>query len=200
MRLMIIAGGMRYPSGSGRAAAFIRQKAGEQIFFDPIDLLDLGQNPLPLWDEGVWQGEEKWRQILTPLRERMQAADAYVLVSPEYNGMASPALKNLSLFFDERTTGHKPALIVAVTSEAHNGQYPVADLRAFGAKNTKWVYIPDHLIYRNIRQLITEDLQMTDALLEEQTLFGLRELRLYAEAMKDVRNRHSFRPEFKYAP
>jgi len=200
MRLMIIAGGMRYPSGSRLAADFVRQKVLENKIFDQIDLLDLGQNPLPMWDEGVWRGEEKWKQILTPLRERMQVADAYVLVSPEYNGMASPAIKNFSLFFDERATGHKPALIVSVTSETHNGQYPVADLHAFGAKNTKWVYIPDHLIYRNIKGLINENLQMTNTLLEERTLFSLQELRLYAEAMKEVRNRHTFRPEFKYAP
>ncbi len=200
MRLMIIAGGMRHPSGSRRAADFVQQKVLENQIFDRIDLLDLGQTPLPLWDEGVWRGDEKWKKILDPLRKRMQAADAYVLVAPEYNGMASPALKNFTLFFDERITGHKPALVIAVTSEAHNGQYPVADLHAFGAKNTKWIYIPDHLIYRNIGQLITENLQMTDTLLRERTLFSLRELALYARALEQVRQNHTFRPEFKYAP
>ena len=200
MQLLIISGSMRYPSGSRLAAGYLKRKVEEQSLFSKVDLLDLGQSPIPLWDEGVWQGAEKWRGILTGLKEQLQAADAYIFVIPEYNGMASPGIKNLTLFFDERITGHKPVLLTAVTSEEHNGQYPISDMRAYGSKNTKWIYVPDHLIYRRIRELISDDLQMNDRSLEDRTLYSLKELYAYAGALKEMRKQWTFRPEFKYAP
>ena len=68
-------------------------------------------------------------------------------MTPEWNGMATPAIKNFFLYFSSSVLFHKPALIVTV-SAGHGGAYPVIELRSSGYKNTKLCYIPEHVIIR----------------------------------------------------
>ena len=57
--------------------------------------------------------------------------------------MAPAGLKNFFLLAGS-TLAHKPAMIVGVSS-GRGGRYPIAELRSSSYKNTKVVYVPDHL-------------------------------------------------------
>jgi hypothetical protein len=61
-------------------------------------------------------------------------------------------LKNLLLLCGP-SIAHKPGLIVGVSS-GMGGTYPVSELRGFSTKNSKLCFIPDHLILRNVAQLL----------------------------------------------
>ena len=201
MQVMIVAASQRHPSQSGKVAKYLRKMIRNENLFEQTDLLDLGQNPLPLWDEGVWNGQPFWEDILTPLRHRVRRADAYILVIPEWNGAATPAIKNFSLFFDEKDTGHKPVLLVSISSEI-NGQYPIADMMAFGRKNNKWIFIPDYIIIRFVHHYLNAEKPVgeQEIFLHDRILYGLNELRQYAALLKEFRKDWHYDDRFKYAP
>ncbi len=199
MRVQIISGSQRVPSQSRKVAEYLRKRIEKEGLFEETELLDLGENPLPFWDQGVWKGTPEWKKILTPLLDQMKKADAYILVVPEWNGMATPAVKNLTLFLGEQISGHKPVLLVSVSSGI-SGQYPISDLRVSGYKNTKWVYIPDHLVIRFVNDVMNEEepVDDKDRAIRERAGYSLRELKLYAEALRHVRNKIEFTDKFKY--
>ncbi len=200
MKLLIISGSHRKPSQSLKVAKYIKQRVEKRQVFHSTDILDLGGNPLPLWDEGVWKGTPEWKKILKPVREKVTEADAYVMVVPEWNGGATPAVKNFALFFGERETGHKPVWLVSVSSEI-NGQYPISDMRANIYKNNKWIFIPDHTIVRFVHQMFNHDSPAgeEEKLLRERMEYSLTQLELYAQALREIRNKITWDDRFKYA-
>ncbi|NPA45653.1 MAG: NAD(P)H-dependent oxidoreductase [Chlorobi bacterium] len=201
MKTMIIAASQRHPSQSRKVADFVEKMILDEQFFDRTDLLDLGEHPLPLWDQGVWGNRPEWESVLKPLRKRVREADAFVMVIPEWNGAATPAIKNFSLFFDEKDTGHKPVLLVSISSEV-NGQYPVVDMMSFGRKNNKWIFIPDYVIIRFVHHYLNggQSTGEQEAFLHDRLRYGLEELRRYASVLRRFRESWTFDERFKYAP
>ena len=157
MKIGIICGSHRPDSQSGKVARYIDQALRDQAICDSTWIFDLAGNPLPLWDEGVWNGDEKWEYMLKPLREQLSSSDAFVIVSPEWHGMVPAGLKNFLLMW---TAGgelaHKPALIVTV-STADGGSYPIAELRMSSYKNSRICYLPEHLILRYVDTIFNAD-------------------------------------------
>jgi len=201
MKVFILAASQRHPSQSAKVAHYIANLIEQEAYFDETTLRDLGRDPLPLWDPGVWENSPRWEKILAPLRRDVMAADAYVIVVPEWNGGITPALKNFTLFFGERETGHKPVWLVSVSSEI-NGQYPVVDMKAFASKNNKWIFIPDHTVIRFVDKVLNTPRPRSDEekLLIDRIKYSLLELKLYAEALKPLRDNFPFDDRFKYAP
>ena len=58
--------------------------------------------------------------------------------------------------FNRFQLGHKPALIVTVSS-ADGGAYPVAELRMSSYKNNRICYLPEHVILRNVERILNDD-------------------------------------------
>ena len=116
MQIAIVVGSHRKESQSSRVGAYI---ASDLARIDPsvtVDTIDLAGNPLPLWDESVWQGDSALSALWKPYRDRMRRADGFVIIAPEWAGMVPPGLKNLLLFAGPKEVGHKPAMIVAVSA------------------------------------------------------------------------------------
>jgi NAD(P)H-dependent FMN reductase len=150
-----------------------------------------GGNPLPLWDEGIWSGDEQWQQTLAPLSEELKSCDGFVVVSPEWHGMVPAGLKNFFLMW---TAGgelaHKPALIVTV-STADGGSYPIAELRMSSYKNSRICYLPEHLIIRYVDTVFNDDPAQNkpDAqkYFEDRLAYCLAMLKEYALAFRQIR-------------
>ena len=117
MKIGIISGSHRSGSQSGKVARHIAKELLRKKYSDEVWLCDLADDPLPLWDEGVKNGDEQWQQRLATLSEELKTCDGFVIVSPEWNGMVPAGLKNFFLMW---STGgelaHKPALIVSVSA------------------------------------------------------------------------------------
>ena len=57
MKIAIIAGSHRREAESARVARYLEQEL-KKLGINDTYLLSLSGNPLPLWDEDVWSGDE----------------------------------------------------------------------------------------------------------------------------------------------
>lgn len=101
MRIEIISGSPRDASITVRIAKHLYQvlqgKEGVEA-----GLIDVRDYPLP-FVQTVWSTREKVPAEFKELGDRIFSADAFILVSPEYNGGYSPALKNLLDHFPKQS-------------------------------------------------------------------------------------------------
>lgn len=190
MKIALISGSHRPQSESSRVAAYLA-KCIERDGYE-TDIIDLAGNPLPLWDQDVWDKPlpEPWLSKWLPISQRVAAADAVIVIAPEWSGMVTPALKNFFLLCSAGELAHKPGLIVGVSASI-NGAYPVAELRSSSYKNTKICYVPDHLIVRNVGKMLLDNVAEEDAkhdtTLRRRIDYTLGVFYAYADALKTVR-------------
>ena len=104
MKIEIISGSPRHESITVRVAKFL-QKYLNETSIHKINLLDIRDFPLPHIQK-VWTSIEVVPDEWKNLGKRMFSADAFILVTPEYNGSYSPAMKNLFDHFPKQS--HKP--------------------------------------------------------------------------------------------
>ncbi|MDX2506340.1 MAG: NAD(P)H-dependent oxidoreductase [Gammaproteobacteria bacterium] len=189
MKIAIISGSHRQNSQTMKVAKHIQMTLEAGICAETW-LYSLAGNPLPLWDEGVWEGEQKWLDILTPIRAQLASCDALVVITPEWHGQVPAGLKNFFLLFGQKELGHKPAQIVAVSAGA-GGAYPVAELRMSSYKNSRLCYIPEHVIIRDVESVLNaaeaENDARSDPYIRERLHWSLNILKEYALALKQVR-------------
>jgi NAD(P)H-dependent FMN reductase len=189
MKITVICGSHRSHAESLKVARFICSALEDGISAETA-LISLADNPLPLWDQGVWDDDPKWPPLLDPVRAELASSDAFVVVSPEWHGQVPAGLKNFFLLFGKRELGHKPALIVTV-SAGDGGAYPVAELRMSSYKNSRLCYIPEHVIVRHVEQVLNEDPAQNDAAADEyfrtRIRWALGILREYGLALRQVR-------------
>lgn len=183
LNVVFIAGSSRSNSQSGKVARFLRERMieQEQTRDDLSHVIDLGLAPLPLWpsaDSGPW----------ATYAQQLQAADAVVVIAPEWNGMACPAIKNFFIYASKAELAHKPGLLVGVSSGV-GGAYPISELRASSYKNCRLCYLPEHLIVRHVERVLNapqpsgEDDQRLHARID----YALDILVRYTHALKPVR-------------
>ncbi|MGB8687935.1 MAG: NAD(P)H-dependent oxidoreductase [Microcoleus sp.] len=190
MKFAIVSGSHRPNSESSKVAQFLA-KILETEFPDSKNiLLDLGKEPLPEWEESKWDEEaEKWKKIWEPISNQLKQCDALIVVSPEWGGMVPPQLKNFFLLCGDYELGHKPGLIVSV-SASRGGAYPVAELRMSSYKNTYLLWIPDHVIIRDVENVLNEHFQANskeDQYIQDRLLYSLKVLHTYAQCLIPLR-------------
>jgi NAD(P)H-dependent FMN reductase len=189
MKIGIISGSHRDPSQSAKVAQYMQQ----QLVHTGVEtwLYKLANNPLPLWDQKVWEDDPEWKSILTPLKKELSECDGFIVVSPEWHGQVPAGLKNFFLLFSRFELGHKPALITAVSS-TDGGSYPVAELRMSSYKNNRICYIPEQLILRNVEKILNADAsqndESADAYFRERIDWALEVLLGYSKALKTMRD------------
>ncbi|MEM9315109.1 MAG: NAD(P)H-dependent oxidoreductase [Pseudomonadota bacterium] len=189
MKIGVIVGSMQVESNSAKVGRYLSNtlaESGDHSVF----VLDLGKTPLPMWENGIWRGDEAWTERLAPITSELTSCDGFVVVSPEYHGMVPAALKNFFLCFGQDSLGHKPAYLVAV-SAGTGGAYPAAELRMSSYKNSRICYTPEHCIVRHADRVLNgsdEDDAEGDARIRERLDYGLKVLLEYAKALRQVRS------------
>lgn len=135
MKYAIINGSHRINGQSAKVAKYIAAALKQSDKSSTIYSLDLASKPLPFWDEGVWNNDPSWQKVWGPISNELKECSAIIVIAPEYHGMAPAALKNFFLLASKDEIGHKPGLIVAVSS-GRGGSYPVVELRTSSYKNS----------------------------------------------------------------
>jgi NAD(P)H-dependent FMN reductase len=188
MKFGIIIGSHRANSQSAKVATYAENALKLIDTSALIYTLDLFKEPLPLWDEGVWNGAPEWKKRWDPIAKELRACEALVVISPEYHGMVPAALKNFFLLAGKDEIGHKPGLIVAVSS-GRGGGYPVAELRMSSYKNSRLNWIPDHMIVRDAEHVLNgaASESESDTFTRSRLDYCLRILHQYGKALKLVR-------------
>lgn len=189
MKITVISGSHRPEAQSLKVAGYVRRTLDGGIC-DATALISLADNPLPLWDTGVWEGEARWEKLLSPLRAELASSDAFVVVTPEWHGQVPAGLKNFFLLFGRNELGHKPALIISV-SAGDGGAYPVAELRMSSYKNNRLCYIPEQVIVRHVEEVLNEESaennEISDDYYRARIPWALNILKEYALALRQVR-------------
>ncbi len=189
MKISIITGSHRSPSQSDKVGHYIESRL-KQNFDSDTWLYSLAGNPLPLWDQAIWENSDEWNERLAPLKKELSESDGLVIVCPEWHGQVPSGLKNFFLMFNRFDLGHKPALIVSISS-GDGGAYPVAELRMSSYKNNRLCYIPEQLIIRHVEQVLNANDEDNDAnsqqYFSERIDWSLDILKAYAIALKEVR-------------
>jgi NAD(P)H-dependent FMN reductase len=190
MKISIICGSHRNPSHSEKIGRYAESMLLED--FDGIEpyVYTLADNPLPLWEQSIWEQDEIWEKRLAPLKQQFSESEAFIIISPEWHGQVPAGLKNFFLMFNRFELGHKPAYIIAVSSGT-GGAYPVAELRMSSYKNNRLCYIPEHLIVRDCEKVFNikpeDNDPNSDPYYKTRLNWGLGILIGYAHALKSMR-------------
>lgn len=100
--------------------------------FELIDALDY---PLePVFKPHFAYAKSRAPEALNFLAEKIQAADGYIMVSPEYNHSMSPALANLLNHFGSSLYAYKPSAIVTYSAGQWGGMRAAVNMRTFLAE------------------------------------------------------------------
>lgn len=118
MNIEIISGSPRANSNTVRVAKFLNTELSKHLNNHNVNLLDVRDYPLPMIQQ-VWGTIEQVPEQWKPLAERIFNTDAFIIVTPEYNGSYSPAMKNLLDHFPKQK--RKPFGIVTASPGAMGG-------------------------------------------------------------------------------
>jgi NAD(P)H-dependent FMN reductase len=195
MDISVIAASHRENSQSKRIAEIVESKL--KIFDKLIKtaVIDLASSNLPFWSPEKDEGKGIWSDTWKNVSNTFANSSGFVLVVPEYGGMATPQAKNLFLLCDKGQLAHKPGLIVSVSS-GNGGAYPITELRTSSYKNTHIMWIPENIIIRNVEEFNPGNHgKNIPKWLEDRIDYVLELLLAYASNMKPLReliNRKDF--------
>jgi NAD(P)H-dependent FMN reductase len=125
MKIVILSGSPRQESMTVRVAKHIQVRLGALHEVELIDMRDSALPPI----QHVYVTEEKTPQEHLALREKMFGADAFVFVSPEYNGGYSSVMKNFIDHFPKAAYRRKPIGIVTASDGKFGGMRAAQQLQ-----------------------------------------------------------------------
>ncbi|HEX8547852.1 MAG TPA: NAD(P)H-dependent oxidoreductase [Cytophagaceae bacterium] len=117
MNIEIIAGSPRIDSLSHRVALFLDKYLKEKSEHS-IGLIDVRESKFPPIQKVFSKAEDAPDELFS-IAKRVFEADAFVLVTPEYNGSYSPSMKNLLDHFPKQV--HRAFGIVTASPGAMGG-------------------------------------------------------------------------------
>ena len=185
LRLHVIISSTRPTRVGPTVARWFEDVARQDAGFD-VHLVDLAEVGLPLYDEPRHPRLQQYEHDHTRRwSESVAAADAFVLVTPEYNHSPTPALINaLDFVYDE--WGYKPAAFVSYGGIS-------GGLRAVQATKTvlaalRVVPIVESVTIPRVSQQVTDGRFVANEAQTKSAQGLLRELRRWAEALKPLRD------------
>ena len=128
MNIEIVSGSPRFESVTFRLALFLK-KYLQQTTEHNVDIIDVRKFNLVPMQEQVYTSVEATPEKYKDLSLRMFAADAFIMVTPEYNGSYTAAMKNLFDHFPKQA--HKPFGIVTASPGVLGGIRAALQLQQF---------------------------------------------------------------------
>ncbi|WP_169569125.1 NADPH-dependent FMN reductase [Sneathiella limimaris] len=188
-KIGIITGSNRDEAQSERIGHYAREQVSALYPNLSTDFFSLRELNVPLWQEEKWDKDSEMSEQWAPISKRLADCDGFVVVCPEWAGMAPAHLKNFLLMCDAGEVAHKPGMLIGVSS-GMGGAYPIAELHMSGTKNNFLMWLPDHMIFRNVKDLFTSpEPTELDESLTQRLHYSLTFLVEMAEAMGPVREK-----------
>ncbi|XP_070534234.1 quinone reductase-like isoform X1 [Ptychodera flava] len=132
LRVVLFLGTVRENRLGLRVAKFMKaqlEKTGHEVsFFDPLEM------KFPLLEKPIFHfpkdrsGAPEW---LIEAEKKVKEADAYLIVTGEYNHSIPPALSNMMDYFGGSSYSYKPSGIVCYSPGIYGGMRSAMQLRAF---------------------------------------------------------------------
>jgi NAD(P)H-dependent FMN reductase len=186
LRVLVLYGSVRRERQGIKAARFILGRCRERGHH--VTLIDPVEYPLPLLD--LMYKEYRAGQapaLLQRLADHVIAADAYIVVSGEYNHGVPPALSNLLDHFLEEYFW-KPSAILSYSGGAFGGVRAAMALRAMLAE-MGMSSIPSILPVPRVQEAFDDDGRPRDPQWLGRADRFLGELEWYGEALRAARAR-----------
>jgi NAD(P)H-dependent FMN reductase len=144
MNIEIVSGSPRKNSITYRVALHLQQYLSENSGHN-ISIIDVREWEINVLQQEVIRSVDMAPAALKPLAKRMFAADAFIIVTPEYNGSYTPAVKSLFDHFPKQS--HKAFGIVTASPGALGGiraALQVQDLvyALFGIASPQMLLVP----------------------------------------------------------
>lgn len=98
--ILVISGSPRKESKSFRLAKHLYERLNSEMEFS-ASLLDIREFQLPNFEKG-FDSIDSTPVPLKPMAENFLKADAYIIVTPEYNGSYTAVLQNFLNIFPDR--------------------------------------------------------------------------------------------------
>lgn len=192
LKLVVFYGSVRSARQGIKAARFIVQQCEERghevVLIDPLEY------PLPLLDKMYKEYDAKDApEALQRMAKVITPADAYVIVTGEYNHTVPPALANLMDHFLEEYFW-KPSAIVCYSAGGFGGVRASIALRAMLAE-MGMSSIPSVLPIPKVQDAFTDDGRPKDQRYTKRAATFLEELEWYAYAMREAREKPCQRSE-----
>src|SRR5678809_1148053 len=111
MRIEIISGSPRGNSITNRVALNLKNQIEEKTEHE-VNIIDVRENEMPLL-QAVFTSVDSTPEPFKEVADRMLNANAFILLTPEYNGSYSAALKNLLDHFPKQ---HHKVFAIATAS------------------------------------------------------------------------------------
>ncbi len=195
MKLQVIVGSTRPGRTSHRLAKWVAEHANSQHKVD-VEVVDLVDYNLPLFNEAIspqYNPERKPTGEVKKWLEKLAKADAYVLVTPEYNRSTSGALKNALDYIDFQIKD-KPVGLVSHGSTG--GAQAVGQLRGI-IPGLLAVTVPQAVFFTHrVGEAINEQGEIAEDLAKQphgpnNALDGmLASLKWYSDALAAARSRN----------
>ena len=184
--IVIIFGSVRTERQGFRVARFLQERCTERGH--KVTLIDPMEHPLPLLDrmyKEYPQGEAP--EYLEQLATSFRGADAFIIVSAEYNHSIPPALSNLLDHFLEEYF-FRPSAIACYSNGQFGGVRAAVQLRAMlgelGMPSISSIFpVP------KVAQAFTPEGKPSDDFQYKRAKKFLDELEWYAHALKDARTK-----------
>jgi NAD(P)H-dependent FMN reductase len=192
LKIVVFYGSVRSARQGIKAARFVlnicRERGHHATLIDPLDF------PLPLLDKMYKEyAPGTAPAILQRMADLIVPADAYVVVSGEYNHSVPPALANLMDHFLEEYF-RKPSAIVSYSAGSFGGVRAAVVLRSMLAE-MGMSSIPSMLPIPKVQDAFDDDGTPRDPSLPGRAASFFEELEWYATALRDARSRPCARSE-----
>lgn len=193
MKLAVILGATREGRHSEKLAKWVVEHA-KLLPNTEVTLLDLRDYPMPFFDEAVSPKFNPNRQPKPEVKkwlDTLQAFDAYLVVTPEYNHSIPGVLKN-ALDYTDVQVARKPFAIVSHGSAggaraASHLKHVISEIRA--------VPIPTNLaLTMRVSEIfdengtLAEEIDNSDSSPRHRLQGTLEELKWYSDALATARN------------
>ncbi len=182
--LLVIYGSVRHARQGIKAARFVvnacTARGHRATLIDPLEL------QLPLLDKMYKEFEPgQAPEVLVQLAGRIKSADAFIIVSGEYNHSIPPALSNLLDHFLEEYFW-RPSAIVCYSAGSFGGVRAAVQLRAMLCE-LGTPSIPSLLPVPAVQEAFDDEGRPKDASYHQRAGRFLDELEWYAHALKTAR-------------
>ncbi|WP_431780927.1 NADPH-dependent FMN reductase [Streptomyces chumphonensis] len=190
LRLAVITGSVREGRFGPTVTTWFAEQAREHGVFE-VDVIDLAAHPLPLVMPS-WGGDTDPETVRhqQELARRLSEADAFAVVTPEYNHSYPAALKNAIDWFREEWQA-KPVGLVSYGGQG-GGVRAAEHLRqVFPEMHT--LTVRDALSFHNAWDAFGQDGQPKDAEAAARAAKGmLAQLDWWADALREARARRPY--------
>ena len=178
MNIEIISGSPRAARLSNRVARFLKKQLLD-VSEHEVNIIDVRDWNLPPMQE-VWTSVEKTPFAFQSLAKRMFQADAFILVSPEFNGSYTPAMKNLLDHFPKQ---HRKTFGIVTASPGAMGGMRASQQMQLLVGALFGILAPHMLITPGVDKKFDENGNLTDPAFQKSIDLFINEYLWLAEAI-----------------